>query len=414
MKRVWIFFLAAFAVAGAIWLAGRVMTAPRKLTEPEAVWPFALGRLRDVPKRYPPHEASTNATMLITLAAAVDVDLTEEAGGRRPPSHAREVPEELRTYLVEEVAKPGDVVAAPPPTVATWLRQKAEGFGALRAHLNANPSPRWTSDVQALFDPPRPNVMGSSDLMAFLAADALEHHRNGDDAAAWQDLDGVWKLAGGLFAEPDPYRELMGLYGMQLVTGVAIKLPAPPPPWWRGVVVFDAERSVAASMQFQAWRELERTRRFPAGDRDDDGNGREVVRGAEEVVFGPVRIAHAERAAAHARARANTLAATKSCGSAGTPGQRMDDNFAEMLWHRARRSVAEREGVTKLFALKEARRATGHWPATLPGLQHAWCPDHTWRYTVAADGSSASLTLEPSIPPAGNARLIVPLSLQVR
>jgi hypothetical protein len=80
---------------------------------------------------------------------------------------------------------------------------------------------------------------------------------------------------------------------------------------------------------------------------------------------------------------------------------------------RSRRFTVEREGITKLLALKEARKSSGTWPPSLPAIDRSLCVGRTWSYTRAA-GGSIQLTLRPPLPstPDRTTRLALPLEFR--
>jgi hypothetical protein len=389
MRRLALLLSAAVVTAALLWLAGRVLFSPPKPREDTGAWPYGLGRLSDAPKRYPSHEASTNAIEVTRLAAQLGVDLEQETGGRpstAPPGPVRAMRPLLRTYLSKSIASPDDRVSPLSPEVATFLRQHEAPLQALRTQLAANLPPRWLSDIREIGDPPTPNATGHSELIALLAADALDRHRRGEDVTAWADLEAIWKLANGLLAEPDSFSNTVGMYGAQVVVAIAAKLPPPAPPWWRGVLELDFNRAEVGAMQFMAWRHLTYSDRYPVGEPDDDTAAEEVFRRGAEAVVGPYMVARAQRVAADMRVRATRFAHSTACGES-----------VERLWIRARRLVVAREAVTKLLALKDMHRTTGAWPAGVPGIEKSVCSDRSWTYIREADGGMR-LTLTPPMP----------------
>jgi hypothetical protein len=215
----------------------------------------------------------------------------------------------------------------------------------------------------------------------------------------------MWKLARGLLAQPDSWSLYNALSTAQMLTGIAAKLAPPVPLWWRGFLTFDFDRASTAASQYEAWRTLTFTEHYPAGEPDDGNAVHEMVRRGAEVVVGPFAIEHAQRTASAMRRRAIQLSRTPPCGNRG--------NEYEPLPRRLGRFTIEREGVTKLLLLQEARLATGVWPATLPGIDHSQCVGHTWQYGLSKDGTMR-LALTPAMPsrPSRETRLLLPLAYE--
>jgi hypothetical protein len=370
VKRALLFIAAIAAATALLWLAGHaLLRPPRQQHENDADWPFGLGKLRDVPKRYPSHDVSTNAAAVVQLAAALGVELAQETPSPRPPNAAWPA---VTQYVIDNVGDGSDAVAEPSPALAQLLSKNETALATLRAQLNANAPPRWRSDVQELLDPPHPNYSGHAILTSMLAADALLRHRADDDATAWQDLDAMWKLGRGLLAEPDTWSRLSALSIARKTAGVAAKLSPPVPLWWRSFLEVDFDRARAAADQVEAWRHVTFTERYPAGEPDDDNALlREALRRGAEVVVGPLRIERARRAAAGARRVAERLAHADPCDASGI-----------------HRFVIEREGIAKLLELKEAPHA---------GSEPSRCPGHEWRATASPDGT-IELALTPPFP----------------
>lgn len=402
MKRILIFAGTIAVVTLVIWLAGHALYAPPKHPLDGTPWPYALGRLRDVPKRYPSQDVSTNAAEVVRLAAALDIDLEQETTRPRGPSRLIPLRSATREYLASTLSVPGDHREPLPAPIAQYLAGHQPALAAVRAQLNANAPPRWRSDAQDLSDPQRPNLGAHNELTRLLAVDALERHRAGDDATAWLDLGALWMLARGLLASPDRWSTYAGVSAAQLTAGIAARLAPPLPPWWRSFMAFDFDRANAASMQYEAWRDLTFTQRYPVGEPDDDDAVGSVLQHGAEVVIGPFHIERARRAAVSMRQRAERLARTPPCAG------EEEHSFLQL----SRRLLIEREGVDRYLALEDAHRATGAWPASVP--EQSQCVGHTWKYTRTSDGVRLSLT--PPFPPprTDGPRLALPLEFAGR
>src|SRR5258708_34876445 len=108
MKRIVLFAAALLGVTLAIWLAGHALYAPPKHPVDDTPWPYALGRLRDVPKRYPSQDVSTNAAEVTRLAAALDIDLQQQTTRPRGPSRLLPLRATMREYLDRPLIAAGD------------------------------------------------------------------------------------------------------------------------------------------------------------------------------------------------------------------------------------------------------------------------------------------------------------------
>jgi hypothetical protein len=384
MTRRIIFIVAVVVVTILVWLAGRAFFAPPPLTESSAAWPYGLGSLNDFAKRYPPHEASTNANEIVRIAKALDVDMAIVQPRSRPSETMRKLRQSFVRYLASEVAKSDDSIDEPPPDVKQYLDEHRAALDELRAQLIANSEPRWALDIQELWTAPEPNGSGHFDLFAIFASDALQQRRAGTDVVAWQDLEATWKLARGLWSRPD---FSAALSGTRLMNDVAWKMRAPAPPWWREVLAFDADRAAATSVEYEAWLFVEGAKRYPAGEPDDESSTREHARRAAGLFLGPLRIRQAENYAG--RLRNDEIAAARSHNCA-------DDDVHH---RRVRRFIVEREGVAKLLALKAAG-----WPPSPVNIDRSTCSDRTWRH------ENGTLSISKPIPGDAQQRILLPLT----
>jgi hypothetical protein len=381
VKRVVWFAIAFGAVTTVIWLAGRSLFAPPATHESDAAWPRDLGTLRDLPKRYPAHDASTNALEITRIAE----DLVK----------LRTLRQTMFTHLAAQVVKPDDSIDALPASVADFFRDHVASIDALRQQLIANAPPRWTLDMRELFDPPGPNASTHVDLFALLTADALEQRRLGHDDVAWQDLEASWKLIRGLSSHPN--FAFTALSGLRLTNEVAWKMSAPPPAWWRDFMQFDHDRVVLAAIQYDAWRNVEVAHRFPAGEHEEDAPLREVFRRSAEVVLGAWRVRHAEDYARRSREATTAIAAIRNCGPEHVSVA--GDNEYGGIVRRMRRFAAEREGVSKVLALKQG---------LIVNIDQSTCADRRWLFQRSADGSW-SLAISRAIAPEPQQRIVLPL-----
>lgn len=385
----WILFLCGVAAVSLIvWMAGHALMTPPRMTESTAPWPYALGTLNDLPKRYPAHDASANAQEIVRIAAKLDVDVSQDPRHRTTRPVMQSLRSQFIDYLAGEVKTDDDTIGEPPAKVQEYLASHRAAIDELREQLIANAEPRWTSDVNELWEPPQPNVSGHFDLYMILATDALEQRRTRHDDLAWQDLEAIWKLVRGVWAHPG---QVSGASGMRLMNDVAWKMGTPPPAWWREVTTFNIDRAVTSAMQYDVWRTMQTAERFPAGEPEEASRPKEMFRRIAAVLTGPMRLRRAEAMARSARIGESAFATTTNCAE------------SSVLHRRARRFIAEREGTAKFLALKAAG-----WPSTLPGIEHSDCSDRTWRY------ENGRLSISAPIPLDQQQRIVLPLSWRHR
>src|SRR4029077_11210370 len=135
----------------------------------------------------------------------------------------------LQAYIAAQMARPDDVIDAPPADVRQFLDEHVAALDELRTLLAGGAVPHWAVNVDDLVRSSIPDLVGHMQLFRILAADALDRDRRGDHVTAWQDAEAGWRLAQGLWSQPDLISTMIALAGTRMMNDVAAKLAAPAP-----------------------------------------------------------------------------------------------------------------------------------------------------------------------------------------
>jgi hypothetical protein len=394
-----------------VWFLGAYLMSPPEAKGREAAWPFALGTLDDVAKRFPRSSIDPTATRVAAIADRLDTPMHVAGASKRAVVQSKRLP--LQSYIAAQIVRQDDAIESPPSEIRQFLDEHVAALDELRTLLASDAVPHWAVDADDVFHSSIPDLAGHMQLFRILAADALDRERRGDHVTAWQDAEAGWSLGQGLWSQPDIISTLIALAGTRMMNDVAAKLAAPAPPWHRQLLAFDAERAVAAAMQFEAWRVLTIANRYPAGEPDVEKGPPPLLRRLASVIFRPSRLRRASENALRLREDASELARSTSCG--GDPALRnpvvnVTSLFSSPgIWRRLHRFRVEREAVEKLLMLKEQRRRSGVWPGSMPGIERSSCSDGSWRYRHESDGSM-SLTFLGATAEERNGAAVLPPS----
>jgi hypothetical protein len=378
LKRIFIFILAAIAIAAAVWLVGsRLMGAPES-KEKSVRWPFGLGTIADVSARFP--KASNDATAEHVKAIA-----------RQFTARDRTLRPAIQSYLSKELARPNDDVEAPVAAIRHLLDEHVVAIDELRTTLGGGAPPRWAIDIDQRRQETTVDLSEQMWLIRVLAVDALDHHSRGDDATAWRDAETAWMLAQGLWAQPNLYSRTIALSGTRIANAVAAKLATPAPAWHEQLLAFDADRRLAAGMQFESWLAMTQWSRVvpPPAPANDEA---QIWRGAAGAIVRRMRAQGASKYAQKMRIPAEEIERTHSCGGAQI---RSGMPYAEGIRSRIEDFHIERDAAAKLLALKEQRRRSGSWPESTSGFAVSFCGADAWRYLREADGSMSLSFVKP-------------------
>lgn len=243
MRKMGLWLLVAL-VAGWAVTYGLAQMRAREYAARE--WPSGLGRIADIPRRYPASATNAAATKLVALAKELEIDFRR--GSREQPLPA--IRKETTEYVRAQLKRGSGAIAAPPGALATHLAKHADHLAAVRAHLIAEPV-RWQIDPSKGIDAPIPNLVATMSLGRLLTANALDRARRGD-AGAWDDLHASWMLSRSLSVRPELISQLISLALVRSVNSASRWMPLPEPPWMREVREYDYRRTMLGSWQAEA------------------------------------------------------------------------------------------------------------------------------------------------------------------
>ncbi|MCU1229655.1 MAG: hypothetical protein JWO97_2539 [Acidobacteria bacterium] len=337
-----------------------------------APWPLQLGSLRDVPARYPKHNASSAALALGPLEARLGIRLNRF--DKRPVTNEERafslVKEPLSKWLSAEQASTSDAISPPPAELAKYLDDHRADIDAVRDHLLSNEGAiAWPVDLSRLFDAPLPNLLAHMSVTRLLAASALAH---GD----WDYLHASWLLTRVLWPRPETISVLIARATTSMLCAAARKLPAPAPAWFAEIGQYDYRRAMTAAEQCDAWLLLTKMR-------DDPFNAESVPRRILTFPFLPFARIWAADLANRERSIAEQLTMIRDCAVDGDAFDRRM-KAAVPKFHVYSRVTLPAWGSMwqRISRLRvETELASRNWPATAPDVIASQCTDGSWSYS---------------------------------
>ena len=330
-------------------------------------WPYALGSLDDLAAR-PRRSASPEAERLIKPLESLPNGVA------------------AATWIAAQIKKKNDAVDPVPADVASALAESQAALAELVPLVVGSGDRIVWSDRRAMAW----LVAGAVNL---LGVQALGRARDGDGAAAWQDVHAMWILARSLSGQVVPPAKISAAQLERIANAVARKLPAPAPPWLAEIAAIDPRRDAAAALQAQA-----------------STFGRPARRRAAPAVlmflFRPLFDRYAAKTIRGRRAAAAAMTARRCrIDDAAMHAAEVTGMLPAQVAYRAARLDAEIEATAKVLALKSERARLGHWPPPSPQIAASRCEANVWQYAASEDGSmSLRMSLEPAWEP--SARIV--------
>jgi hypothetical protein len=212
------------ALALVVWVISWFRAPAAVATSGAREWPGGMGTLEAAAKRMPPSKANDASVKLTALGIA-------------PPKENTAVDE----FVWREVSR-GELTIGEAPTLPD--------VAPIR-ELLLRETPTWKHSRE-VGDPETQETRGVLLTSArALVASALAKAR-ANDAAAWEDLHAVWKLARSLDQHPQVMMQTAALSMVRTINAVAWKMPLPAPAWLGELHQRDHVRPLLAAFQQQA------------------------------------------------------------------------------------------------------------------------------------------------------------------
>lgn len=302
-----------------------------------------MGTLKAAETRWPPLKANEASIKLTSLANAIPQNDTVD------------------DFVIREMQR-GELTIGEPPAVS---RTQA---GAYPAAL-----PDVTAIRELLLREPivwerEEGIGGGNEMNArraaqmkmarVLVASALAKAR-AKNAAAWDDLHAVWKLARTLDAQPQMMAQTAALAMARMINAVAWKMPLPAPAWFSELQARDNVQPLLESFHFTAaWYWQDGARIFPTKWL---ANSIEHDRKIAEALFNETRC------------------------DVNTPLNELGTDLSA-VWRRAFRYRAEREATANALRVREGKSIE----------TKSRCTDGAWTF----DGTTLRFTHDiPTAPP---------------
>ena len=388
MKKT-LLWIAAILVAvwAAFWAGSLLMSRTYASRE----WPEGLGRVEQVPARYPETTMNATASELMRLAAATGIDIGPRYMKDRPPVDPAimdAVKKDLNEWDGVQLARTTMSIDAAPPAVSAYLTQHQLQLDTVRDHLLRGDSIVWPTNLFLGADAPIPNLLGHMNLTRVLVARSLERSRVADPAA-WDELHAAWNLNRGLWKQPTLIEILIALATTRMVNAAAMKAPGQEPAWVAEIRAVDSRRAMLAAHQAEAWMFSKRLESFLDGDHEQKSNP--LIGGIKRGLFGTYLTLSTLNSAEQLRRFATEAAAIRQCD---LNGEALSKRHAEAIprwnvlgrismpnlggaWQRLMRYQAELETSARAQQMKR-----GETPAST-----SRCSDGTWQVTVEAKGT---------------------------
>jgi hypothetical protein len=388
MKKTMLAIVAIlFAAWAGLWVGSTVMSRTHSSRE----WPAGLGRVQDVPSRYPTTTLSPGAAALMTLSAAAGIDLAPRQLDERPAVDQavfEAIQKELSEWSGLQLAKTSGTIDDPPAAVVAYLTRYQSQLDAVRDHLLRGDPLVWPSNLSLGHSAPIPNLRGHMELTRVFVARALVKSRAADETA-WNELHAAWNLNRRLWAQPTMIEVLIALATTRMVNAAAMKGPSIEPEWFAEVRAVDSRKAMLNAHQAEAWMMSTLSDSILSGDGEEKPN--HVVARAREVLFGAFLHLSSINSVERLRLFATEVATVAQCDVNGEAISKRHyeaiprwNVFARIAmpnlggaWQRLMRYQVELEASARVQQVKDGR--------SLDSTSR--CSDGTWQVTTGPNGT---------------------------
>lgn len=315
-------------------------------------WPGGLGKLSEMPKRYPPVAESAAAKKLVRLASAAGIELRRGVNEEGTASGWDERRKAMQAYLSTQLERSGDAIDLPPAEVTQWLIRNAAALDAVRDHLLSGAPIVWPSDLAKVRELEGPNLRGHNHLNRILIARALLLARQGN-RAAWDELHAAHELNRALWSRPSFFSARSALSASRLTNGAARKMPIPSPGWVAEFLAFDYEGALWRAHQAGAWH----------------------MRYGDEI--GPGRVLGARQVETQRRIT-EAMMGTNACDTA-SPG--FEPVLDKLKWRKSSEAISGWQTLLRFRAEREATQGVLRLRSGQIPQRTSRCGDGSWEVT---------------------------------
>ncbi|PZO47368.1 MAG: hypothetical protein DCF15_19100 [Phormidesmis priestleyi] len=363
----------------------------------------------------------------------------------------RSIEKSLNRFLDEQSQLTADPITALTPDLKDYLNAHQRKISAVEQHLLAQAAPRWSVDLDQMFDidygfPGFTNVLNVQKL---LLLSALNSSQTGQTAEVWTALEASWQLNQTLSQRPD-------LTSQVLVSVVTEKQAAllrhlnNVPPLWRSrldqqIHSLSIHPSALDGLRFETWLQYkiskkslatilaqpaealseERPKEQPEERTDNhlekllalptQNFSERLLKSLSAQMsywFSPAyysQLIRIEALQAAQRAfdqldRLNVCSTTRIVAEQVMQAEStswhqaiaVDPFVTAQRWKLAGDRQLNLELTQKVLQAKQAFQTSRQWPATLPNLTSQACPNQHWLYERSNNNQAMSLSLSPS------------------
>jgi hypothetical protein len=398
----------ALLIAFAAGISGTNAYLRRQQTKTEEAWrkfdPSFHG--------YSPNDSvtSSNETALILerLAVPLGLDLGWREANDRPKPSSEQTREffamlpVLSRYLSDEMAKPDESLAQLPTVLNDYLGSHHETLEGIKTVLLRLPRPVWQSGSDRLSNAMMSNVLEQLRLQRLLIVEALLAGSTGDGSGALPWLDASLNLNQSLRSRRQIAFQLISLAVLKLEAFLVRKASVIPLDWRTKLSPDDVQKEFLAGMEGDMWSGVAQVRDAVEVD------GKIEYRAAHPFYEIPFSSYYALQISERGLLAVQELSKMDGCTlDPGTFERRIAGSrgllsivfeYVGDQWKRLTRTRIDLELSGKILALREARKATGAWPQTIPGGNaSAVCPSEHYVYQRLAD-DRIRLATDPPLP----------------
>jgi hypothetical protein len=375
-------------------------------------------RVEDFEKRYPRTEKNAAAEEVEQLSLALGIDWSPASEGEHPTKEDGDeyLAAGFNTWLDAQVRTSDDLIAAPPPSLTSFLEKRQGPLWKLTGRLESD-TPRSNYDARK-FSSPRGDLLPTLRLHRLLLSAALVEERAGRHVEAGRLLEASWSLQQFLSERPDFPSQMIVVAMDKSLAGALRKM---------GDLSFDWSTRMSSDRSWKALLDSFENEPLVVHSGGQDGADKTFL----EVLVRGWRLI-AENIRDLGPCRASKLSADdfwkpmdeelKRAGPVdGTDPETTSDVFKGIssannvqTLRRAARLAVDQELTAKILELRQAKAADreGRRPERLVETSSRVCHEASYEYRTR--GNSMMIRFKGDVTAPDSPALVLPLSFEVR